>query len=58
MSGLWAGFALSSVGLKVLVLESRDRVGGRTHTIKSKVTGEAIDRGACASHRLLACCSI
>nr|XP_008105637.1 PREDICTED: amine oxidase [flavin-containing] A [Anolis carolinensis] len=36
ISGLSAAKLLSESGLKVVVLEARDRVGGRTHTIRNK----------------------
>ncbi|KAH0624782.1 hypothetical protein JD844_032582 [Phrynosoma platyrhinos] len=36
MKGMSAAKLLSESGLKTVVLEARDRVGGRTHTIRSK----------------------
>ncbi|XP_042314148.1 amine oxidase [flavin-containing] A-like isoform X2 [Sceloporus undulatus] len=36
LSGMSAAKLLSESGLRVVVLEARDRVGGRTHTIRNK----------------------
>ncbi len=43
VSGLMSGVLLKSQGFKVLVLEARDRVGGRTCTIKD--SNKSIDLG-------------
>ena len=32
LSGLYAGFLLQEIGYEVIILEARDRVGGRTLT--------------------------
>ena len=44
LAGLSAARKLEQTGRKVLILEARDRVGGRTHTVNSKVD-EAFDLG-------------
>jgi monoamine oxidase len=44
LSGLYAATKLKEAGLSVLVLEARDRVGGRTHSIQ--VGNERWDMGA------------
>lgn len=48
MSGLVAARALALDGIDVVVVEGRDRVGGRTHTID--LAGAAIDLGASWIH--------
>lgn len=45
-SGLAAAFELSSVGYDVTVLEARDRVGGRVHTLYDFVDGKTVEAGA------------
>ncbi|MFL6240884.1 MAG: FAD-dependent oxidoreductase [Actinomycetes bacterium] len=59
LSGLTAGLDLVGTGWDVVVLEARDRVGGRVHTLRNPFTsgmhaeagGESIDNG---HHALLA----
>ena len=48
VSGLTAARLLAQSGMRVVVLEARDRVGGRTWTDRS--TGNATDRGASWIH--------
>ena len=46
-SGLAAAFELSSAGYDVMtVLEARDRVGGRVHTLYDFVDGKTVEAGA------------
>jgi len=45
LSGLWAAHEMQKHGLKVIVLEGRGRVGGRTETI-APGTDDSIDLGA------------
>ncbi|HKV50600.1 MAG TPA: FAD-dependent oxidoreductase, partial [Gemmatimonadaceae bacterium] len=45
-AGLAAATTLAESGLHVLVLEARDRVGGRIHTVASLRTGVPIEVGA------------
>lgn len=45
LSGLSAALLLQKQGLRIQVLEARDRVGGRTYTLHSDQTG-AVDLGA------------
>lgn len=45
-SGLAAAFELSCVGYDVTVLEARDRVGGRVHTLYDFVQGKTVEAGA------------
>ncbi|MEQ8308465.1 MAG: NAD(P)/FAD-dependent oxidoreductase [Hoeflea sp.] len=49
MAGLGAARALRARGLSVLVLEARDRIGGRVHTSRM-VPGWAVDLGASWIH--------
>jgi monoamine oxidase len=53
-SGISAARTAQSLGLSVLVLEARDRVGGRAHTIhipgSDELRGEPIDLGATWLH--------
>lgn len=48
ISGLAAAATLADSGLKVTILEARDRIGGRVHT--EQVAGAAIDLGASWIH--------
>ncbi|XP_076436051.1 amine oxidase [flavin-containing]-like [Babylonia areolata] len=45
LSGLSAGKLLSEHGQRVLVLEARDRAGGRTYTVQNEHTGQGLDLG-------------
>ncbi|KAL8608805.1 hypothetical protein ACOMHN_059487 [Nucella lapillus] len=45
LSGLSAGRLLSEHGQRVVVLEARDRVGGRTFTLKNEFSGQSLDLG-------------
>lgn len=45
LAGLTAARRLSGAGRRVRVLEARDRVGGRTHTVRLPLTGVAVDLG-------------
>lgn len=45
-SGLAAGYELSKAGYDVTVLEARDRVGGRVHTLYDFVAGKTVEAGA------------
>jgi monoamine oxidase len=44
-SGLLAGFELVSAGLPVTIIEARDRIGGRVHTVRTQ-EGGPIELGA------------
>ena len=46
MAGLAAAVRLQKAGLRVRVLEARDRVGGRVHTEMDAWSGVAVERGA------------
>jgi len=46
VAGLAAAGELSSAGTRVLLLEARNRLGGRIHTIQDPHTGIAIELGA------------
>lgn len=46
ISGLAAAYKLSMQGLRVLLLEARDRLGGRIHTSKSPHYGTCAELGA------------
>ncbi len=48
MAGLTAGSRLVSAGWEVVVLEARDRIGGRTHTVD--VAGARVDLGGSWIH--------
>lgn len=45
-AGLMAAYQLTKAGKKVLVLEARDRYGGRIHTIMGSASSEKIELGA------------
>jgi monoamine oxidase len=45
-AGLAAADRLARAGLRVTVLEARDRVGGRVHTVSDSLTGSPLELGA------------
>ncbi|BDP40570.1 putative flavin-containing monoamine oxidase AofH [Deinococcus aetherius] len=45
LAGLTAARRLAQAGRRVRVLEARDRVGGRMHTVRLPVTGVGVDLG-------------
>jgi len=45
-AGLRAGAELLRKGLSVLVLEARDRIGGRVHSVDDRELGEVVELGA------------
>ena len=45
LAGLVAGYELNRAGWDVLVLEARDRVGGRVHTIRGFQAGQIAEAG-------------
>ncbi|WP_104992202.1 flavin monoamine oxidase family protein [Deinococcus sp. NW-56] len=45
LAGLTAAHRLTGAGCRVRVLEARDRVGGRTHTVRLPVAGVGVDLG-------------
>lgn len=52
LSGLSAAVELSSYGFKILLLEQRQHLGGRTHSFVDEVTGDVIDNG---QHLMMGC---
>jgi hydroxysqualene dehydroxylase len=52
LSGLSAAVELSSKGKKVLLLEQRQYLGGRTHSFVDDTTGDIVDNG---QHLLMGC---
>jgi len=52
VSGLSAAVELSSNGRKVLLVEQRQRLGGRTHSFIDEKTGDTVDNG---QHLLMGC---
>lgn len=52
LSGLSAAVDLASLGKKVLVLEQRQRLGGRTHSFIDETTGDVVDNG---QHLMMGC---
>jgi monoamine oxidase len=45
-AGLSAGYHLAQKGLQPTILESRDRVGGRVHSLRNLANGQTIEGGA------------
>src|SRR5690349_25081938 len=45
-AGLMAGYELSHAGKRVIVLEARDRAGGRMHTIQDPAFTHELEAGA------------
>ena len=45
-AGLYAGYLLSNLGLKVTVFEASDRVGGRVHSLKRFSKARIVEAGA------------
>lgn len=54
LAGLATAVALADEGLKVLLLESRPRLGGRASSFEDSVTGELIDN---CQHVAMGCCT-
>ena len=54
LAGLAASVALSQSGVKVALLESRPRLGGRASSFEDAVTGELIDN---CQHVAMGCCT-
>jgi squalene-associated FAD-dependent desaturase len=52
LSGLSAAVELSSDGKKVLLLEQRQHLGGRTHSFLDDATGDIVDNG---QHLMMGC---
>ena len=53
MAGLACACELVDAGLDVILLEARDRLGGRAHSFREKTTGALIDN---CQHVILGCC--
>jgi polyamine oxidase len=51
-AGLWAAHALSSAGFKVLLIEARDRLGGRIHHYTSDQIPAGVELGASFIHNI------
>lgn len=45
-AGLMAAYKLSAAGKSVIVLEARDRLGGRIHTLQNQLSFKKAERGA------------
>lgn len=54
LAGLAAAVALADAGLKVQLLESRPRLGGRASSFEDSTTGEVIDN---CQHVAMGCCT-
>ncbi len=54
LAGLAAAVALAETGLKVQLLESRPRLGGRASSFEDSTTGEVIDN---CQHVAMGCCT-
>ncbi len=54
LAGLATAVALADAGLKVQLLESRPRLGGRASSFEDSVTGEVIDN---CQHVTMGCCT-
>lgn len=54
LAGLAASVALAQVGVKVTLLESRPRLGGRASSFEDAATGELIDN---CQHVAMGCCT-
>ena len=52
LSGLSAAVELSSRGNRILLLEQRQYLGGRTHSFRDEVTGDIVDNG---QHLMMGC---
>ena len=52
LSGLSAAVELASQGISVLVLEERQRLGGRTYSFVDETTGDVVDNG---QHLMMGC---
>ena len=54
LAGLAASVALAQAGVKVALLESRPRLGGRASSFEDAATGELIDN---CQHVAMGCCT-
>ena len=54
LAGLSAAAALANRGLKITLLESRPRLGGRASSFTDPATGEPVDN---CQHVSMACCT-